>query len=60
MFFLLLVVVVIAGVVAAVVFGAVKAFSGGDPNRVPCPACGKMILTPVDVCPKCGAQLAGG
>lgn len=32
--------------------------SGEDnPNRVPCPHCGQMIVTPTERCPKCDAQL---
>ena len=37
---------------------AIARGSGEDnPNRVPCPHCGKMIVTPVERCPKCNAQL---
>jgi hypothetical protein len=28
-----------------------------NPNRVPCPGCGKMIMTPVARCPKCGRDM---
>ncbi len=28
-----------------------------NPNRVPCPGCGKMIMTPIARCPKCGRDM---
>jgi hypothetical protein len=28
-----------------------------NPNRIPCPGCGKMIMTPIARCPKCGRDM---
>jgi rRNA maturation endonuclease Nob1 len=44
------------GLLAAVVL-VIRTVAAGNPNRVPCPKCGKMIMTPVEQCPKCGGSL---
>jgi len=50
---LLITVIVLVAVTATGLGWVLKS----NPNRVPCPGCGKMIMTPIARCPKCGRDM---
>jgi hypothetical protein len=53
----------LAGVIALVVFMAMRSSGGSqtaNPNLRPCPDCGVAVSIRASTCPKCGGPLAGG
>lgn len=54
---ILLLAIIMLAVVLAAGMAMARASGEDNANRVPCPRCGQMIVTPVERCPKCGAKL---
>ncbi len=50
-------VLLVIGAVGVVIAMGMGSVTRGNPNRIPCPGCSKMIMTPVPSCPHCGRDL---